>query len=442
MFFVKTDSRPENLSCSYFRSELEDLPTEVERLWQIRTLLAYLYTTTGGEVGEPWLRLEHADMYVFWEDSRILRFEIWPEQTPEQLETPFNQRRGELGRQFPGYRGTLNFQSKFAVIPGSRIYPPLPDFWLNDPQDLARDLDTMPHRDENWALRRLLETDSAELTAPQTRAFTAMQWYARSCAMDIEEDQEILNLAIAFESLLGLEQAKPTRDRFAEAIHILVGPGDRLHRWAHQFYTARSNIVHDGSPKELMFLTPSKVRHGKLVHYGRMIFRAALTVTLGGYTLALDAGLADEFVPASERVQRIRHALRDRTRTNEECLNDAATHVRQLDELYSFEQDIVPTRLLVEVGVDLLRSYLDLDPSIPDELREIARTIADDPTIHEAQLQRFDALNMHISASLATSADYDRDSHEETVRLYAQFAGSTIHILRARKEGVEKQAEE
>jgi len=100
----------------------------------------------------------------------------------------------------------------------------------------------------------LLETGESRLGAIEDRIFVALKWYNRSNSINVSDETALLHLAIAFESLLSLEQAPQITQRFKESVRLLVGPVPKLESWADQFYDARSRIVHEGSGTDLVFL--------------------------------------------------------------------------------------------------------------------------------------------------------------------------------------------
>ena len=75
------------------------------------------------------------------------------------------------------------------------------------------------------------------------RILTSITWYNRSLKSDIDESEALVNLAIAFESLLDLDRGDNITTRFKEAVSLIVRDVDRLESWITQFYKARSEIV-------------------------------------------------------------------------------------------------------------------------------------------------------------------------------------------------------
>jgi hypothetical protein len=93
------------------------------------------------------------------------------------------------------------------------------------------------------------------------RILTALAWYNRSTGVDIEESVALVNLAIAFESLLGLKAGEKVTERFMEAVNLLVGDVPRLDSWLTQFYRTRSQIVHEGQSSNLMFIATAMTKN-------------------------------------------------------------------------------------------------------------------------------------------------------------------------------------
>src|SRR5256884_7463524 len=87
---------------------------------------------------------------------------------------------------------------------------------------------------------------------PSVLSDRLLEWHNRSTAEEVDERVALLNLAIAFESLLNLESDKVT-GRFRETIMTLLGSSPRLDSWVDQFYNARSAVAHKGKTHHLMF---------------------------------------------------------------------------------------------------------------------------------------------------------------------------------------------
>src|SRR5260370_12920103 len=160
------------------------------------------------------------------------------------------------------------------------------------------------------------------------------------------EEEVLLDLAVAFEALLNLEEGDKITARFRETVMTLLGSVPRLDSWAEQFYNARSSAAHKGKVLHYMFYAidwdknrfPS-VYSGKdtkalpyrsLTVYGRRIFRLCLTAILSGARVAEDDGLSGLFIHNQERLEKILQQLKQTTNAPEKRLHFIAADVDDL----------------------------------------------------------------------------------------------------------------
>jgi hypothetical protein len=155
----------------------------------------------------------------------------------------------------PGYDGMLNFIEHFWVVKGSRVYPPVPHITLNISQDLAADCGEFLQGGTGYELARLLTDDARHIGE---RLFTALRWYNATNRAEASESEALVNLAIAFESLLDLPTGEKT-DRFVDSVSLLLGRVPRLKDWVRQFYDARSRVAHEGKLSQARFMIPGRV---------------------------------------------------------------------------------------------------------------------------------------------------------------------------------------
>jgi len=185
-----------------------------EALKRVHSLVAYLYGTPNDQFGDPFLGYECATLLVLTPD-RVSRFliesehhTILDEPIPIAWDNHFA----------PGYDGMLNFVEHFWVVKGSRIYPPVPHITLNISRDLAANCGEFLQGGTGYELVRLLTDDARHIGE---RLFTALSWYNATNRADVSESEALVNLAIAFESLLeaGIPQAEaPGKDRCARVV--------------------------------------------------------------------------------------------------------------------------------------------------------------------------------------------------------------------------------
>jgi hypothetical protein len=192
-------------------------------------------------------------------------------------------------------------------------------------QDLSIDLPQ--HFDQVLPSRMLIQLLEKPITPAAIHIYSALHWYNAGNEASIDPDRALLNLAVAFETLLRLPESAKT-ERLVDAIALLLGRVDRLDDWSNQFYAARSAIAHEGRARNTYFYTPaaSKTKDpeglfGSLILYGRQIFRLCLGTLLVGSDLAARADMQEKFVTNNERYQKICQLLEAQDPTPNEKLN-------------------------------------------------------------------------------------------------------------------------
>jgi hypothetical protein len=313
MLFLMDDLRIK--SASYAVVPFGDViyrPVERSHLSNVQAAVAYLYTSPHEGFGNPFLSSEHASLVIFSPE----RVEIILVRPDFHVELPGDRERPAANKfgQVPGYGGLYNFRHHFWVTRGSRVYGPTPNLTLNYVQDLSRDviMAASGRPDYQFLLRIVGKAE----TANSIRALTAVRWFNAANREANDDDAAIVNLAIAFEALLGLPQSEKT-DRFVDAIALLLGRTPRLNAWAQQFYDARSRVAHEGRGQNLRFIVPDSTKGGSgsyyqsLLAYGRQIFQLCLGTLLVGAQLAEQAGLEEKLMTNQERFAKICKVLAD-----------------------------------------------------------------------------------------------------------------------------------
>ena len=280
-----------------------------------------------------------------------------------------------------GYEGRLNNKSFFWVTKGSRIYPTAVNLWLNISQDLYVDFSIRGSKSSRYKPVVEYFSGRKENDSLGERILTALTWYNRSLTIDIDEDVALVDLAIAFESLLGLESAEKVTERFKEAVSLLIGDVPRLDSWLTQFYKARSQIVHEGRSTRLLFIAtddPKKsgdnpeLEYRSLTSYGRQVFQVCVTTILTGAQIAEELKLASLLVTNQQRLERICQVLNkvdgtpaERIKATSQDVRDIATYRFVAEKGLKVEQLIGTARLM-------LQQYI---LSIPDERHDLLERI-------------------------------------------------------------------
>jgi hypothetical protein len=316
MLFLKDGFRIHSASYAIIPYvDLNNPGIHLSDLANIQAIVAYLYASPHDVFGHPFLSSEHATMAIL-SPGRISIYLVRPTFHVEATElaaelTPDSRSEVE------GYTGLYNFRHHFWVTKGSRLYGPKPDMTLNISQDLSDDLERASHGRPDYRL--LLGLLRKPKTAMSSRVFTALRWF--NAANDEANDDltAIINLAVAFESLLSLPADEKT-DRLIDAIALLLGRIPRIDVWARQFYDTRSRIVHEGLAEHLHFIAVDRrglqkktdgPMYRSLLSFGRQIFQLCLGTVLVGADLAEKAGLEEKLVTNQERFVQICKILSD-----------------------------------------------------------------------------------------------------------------------------------
>jgi len=402
MFFLQNDYRIKRMTYALFpvsedRKAYQDI---FRRLYEAQTLINYEYAAPQPPREDPFLSREHASMYVFTAEKVYCGL-IWP--YDPNIDYNVENVTGEKhphNQDIEGYYGVLNSNMPCWVTGGNRIYPPVPHLTLNIPQDLWRDIAESIQVERHWAWRDVLEGYTYTNAELQKRLFSAMEWYNRSTAQDVDEAEVLLNLAVAFECLLNLENNDKITTRFRETVMTLLGSVPRLDSWLEQFYDARSSVVHKGIAQNIMFLAKEWERNrGKdtkalhyrsLTAYGRRIFRLCLTAILTSARVADDEGLAEFFVHNQERLETIIQQLSETAEPPEERLNSIAAAVAELHDHHWASQELVQSKTLVTVGKLVVKTYLETKPQLSNE---------DEAAVQEV-LQQLDARDIEADNKL------------------------------------------
>lgn len=285
---------------------------ELDALRDIEAVVAYLYASPRYEFNSLFLTPEHASIAV-----------LTPNRVASALvRLPFNvidvalQMDLEAETWFvDGYEGVIGLRHHIWVTSGSRVYGTMPHPTLNIGQDLASDVEQARRGREDYRLLLQLLAECDREGDIRHRVFTSVRWFNRASSEHREDAESFICLSVALETLLRLpHDAK--KDRFVDAIAMLLGRVSRLEDWATQFYEARSRAVHEGSIGQVAFVPKARSRKQKhateyqsLLAYGREIFQLCLGTVLTGASLSSHADLAAKLISNSERFESVSRTL-------------------------------------------------------------------------------------------------------------------------------------
>ena len=213
----------------------------------------------------------------------------------------------------PGYQGRYNFRHPFWVIRGSLTISTSAEYRLEyQPRPRER------HRPVSVGS---VQASFATGTTPGARAETgvrvlrAIRWYNRANTLTSDDNEAVIHLAIAFETLLGLPKDAKT-DRFVDAVSLLLGRITRLRLWAEQFYDARSDVAHRRNDRPPGFCAGRAKKSSRRAFVslfasvrGRQIFQLCVGALLFGADLGARAGLREKLTTNQERFELIWETL-------------------------------------------------------------------------------------------------------------------------------------
>jgi hypothetical protein len=342
-------------SASYARVPFVDLDRSdemsatVQDLADLQAIVAYCYASPHPIFGDPFFRYEHASLALF-SPGRVSIYVVRPEHHADWI-GPENAVEKDHREEVEGYKGLYNFKHHFWVTKGSRLYPPVPHIGLNISQDMAADLGQFLYESSHYPLLvRLLDKPKA---AVSDRILGAIDWFNSANRMAASEEESIVCLAVAFETLLRLPENDKKTERLIDSVSLLLGRFPRLDTWVSQFYQVRSQIAHEGKAQNVRYVASPSIKNpqGPLYHslldYGRQVFQLCVGALLFGAGLAEKAGLQEKLVTNQERFDEMCRDLSDKAVSPDVSLRRIASKLHAA-ERYRFvpESDFDIERIL------------------------------------------------------------------------------------------------
>jgi hypothetical protein len=413
MLFLKDDFRIRSASFTAMRHiKIDRGSAELDVLQNVQAIVAYAYASPHAIFGDPFLPYENASMVVFSPQAVSIHL-LQPDYNvvPLSPRTLIPDERGEVD----GYAGLYNFRHYFWIAKGSRLYGPSPDPGLNISQDLSTDLGTRGRSDAPY--QRLGGLLLRPLKPNATRLFTALRWYNAANEDNLNDDSALVNLAIAFEAVLGLPASEKS-DRFVDAISLILGRTPRLDRWAQQFYAARSQIAHEGGTTLRRFsVATSKPDEAHLYQslssYGRQVFRLCLSTLLLGMELAEEIGLEAKLVTNQERFEHVCEVLGDESIDPRVRLSSALPLIVEIEKYQFLAESGLRLATILGAVKALSRTRLAWE-DVPDERyrgRLEAAAAAIRSSDHFQELEALRDLEDALPTTPPPDSDEDRALH-------------------------------
>lgn len=418
-FFLRDNFLLKHISYAVIQRSSDDEQGDeklLEQLREFQIILTYFYSAPHSIFGDLFLTKEHASLYLCI-PKRIHRTLIDESHFTEKVGTedyPEPDSRGEV----EGYEVLLDFRSHIWITKSSRIYPPAAHIWLNYSQDLYGDIGHIPYDSHHTQLFSLIKSKS-EKSQFSNRILTAIEWYNRSTNTDIEDDVALVHLAIAFESLLNLEQGPQVTARFREAVSLLLGGLPRLDSWLTQFYVARSQIVHRGHTANLMFVATDDPKRSpsdrtseyrSLVSVGRQIFQLCLSTIINGALMTDRLKLSSMLFTNQQRLEAVCEILDKGQGTAIEKLQGVSQQIHDIENYKFVNETGLRLETLIGTAQLAVKTYLETNPTDNPDLLNLLKDFA----TTRREKDYYEALS-----KLREIQDYNkshRDGDEETVQ--------------------------
>lgn len=361
MFFLKDDYQIKDMTYVYIETNDNKKKEKLSQLMKAQSLLTFFYSSPHPIFLDTFLTKEHANLFLFSPDE-FSKSLIIPSKKVVNNKGVEKKEEGKV----LGYEVKINNdKSNFWVTEDSRIYPPQGNFWLNTSQNLFQDVHGSFSKQTPFS--KLLKTENIH-SKVENRIFTALKWYNRSISLGINNETALVNLAIAFESLLDLKQSGQITKRFKEAVGLLVGSVPKLDNWLEQFYDARSQIVHEGRIEKIMF-DAGESRYRSLVSYGRRIFQICLGTIISGSYLSLQMDLPSLFQTNRERFEEICKILRKNNfDSSKKAILSLREEINNIEKYKFIGEENLDLKIMLSSLKQIFKFYLETEPIIDEEI--------------------------------------------------------------------------
>lgn len=384
----------------------DDVEPAVAELERIQAVVAFCYSHPHRTFGDPFFSFEQSSLAIFSPEP-VSIFMVRPDHHVVAT-GPADELKQDEWHRVPGYYGRYNFRHPFWAVRNSRLFPPVPHIVLNQSQDLAYELSSCFQSQRYRLLPELLR----ERRRPaEERVLKAIRWFNRANALRADEYSAILDLSVAFETLLGLPRDVKT-DRFVDAVSLLLGRIERLDSWAEQFYEARSDVAHEGETKRLHFAPQRKkgqedsVLYQPHLVYGRQIFQLCAGAVLFGASLSDEAGIAEKFVTNEERLRFICETLNNENLPVVDRFRAIAQSVALIDNYRFVSERGLLIRTLVGAVQNAAQKLLECGDSIDPVLKTAIQALANAPRSGDSY-EALEALRNLQDLRLPPSASWD-----------------------------------
>lgn len=404
-------------------------PQDEERLRDAHGMLNYLYASPHPS-GSTYLPSENASLY-FLRPAQVVPHWTTLEAYGDRIVAPVGVKE-PVTRPIPGYEGIRDWQFPLWLDATSKVYPPWHNAYLNVHQDLHSEVEQFLADDSNWAFRKLFHYGRSVFNeGVHDRLFLSLLWYTRSCRVASAEDEAIVALTTALESLLRIPWGPEFCSTLKTTIRTLLGPIDRLDEVIDQLYDARSETLHKGRPVSMLFTVPTKKgqpknTHLPLLEYGRIIYRLCFRAILSSAINVAEARLAESFVSNHERLDRIVKSLTSMTDPPRQKLLAAYRPIGELQKFWRSD-DSVTIDDVTQAIRNVVRTFKEANVPITPKAAALMDSILANLDARAKLLQVLEEcsqLSFEVQQLPVSGRNHEESVLETALAMFLQYAAS------------------
>lgn len=339
-----------------------------ETLTEIQQILGYIYSSPHPTLLETFLNYESATYYHVI-PKKVSYFSITQDFNVTNKSRSTKEVPKDVRGEVDGYSIDINENISISAIDGCKIYPTPPHVILNISQDIAFDLNQFVsyYPVFEFLFRKRMD----EHSKVESKIFNALKWYNRSNSMLSDSNEKILKLAVAFETLLDLPNEPKMKERFKDAVKVLVGPVNNLESWITQFYEARSEIVHSGTTsKYRMNFEKGNIYHS-LSAYGHIIFRVCLFAIITGAEMAKRANLSSLLRTNRQRFDNICKLLNKENQDQKKIMRQVNQEISDLDNFKFVNEVNLDLKMMVGAVKNYSKKISEANIPRPSEIENL-----------------------------------------------------------------------
>lgn len=339
-----------------------------ELIIEIQQILGYIYSSPHPTLLETFLNYECATYYHVT-PKKVSYFLVSQEfntikQHKSKKEISKNER-----YEVDGYLIEVNENISISAIDGCKIYPSPPQIVFNIHQDIYFDINQFIKTYPIFEYIFQGKTDRNSIVI--NKIFNSLKWYNKSNSILCDPNEAILRLAIAFETLLDLPNEPKLKERFKDAVKVLVGPINNLELWITQFYEARSEIVHSGTTSKYRISFEKGNIYHSLSAYGSIIFRVCLFAIIAGAEMAKRANLTSLLKTNRQRFDDICRLLNKKNSDQKEIINQVNLEIFDLENYRFVYEENLDIKMMICCVKNYSKKILEADIIKPNNIKNI-----------------------------------------------------------------------